>query len=146
VEDQAIDRVHRLGQTAESVTVLRLVVQDSVEQQMLEIQVCAQHHTRWSLPWLPTGVPPAIMQGLFSVGHCITLPVMCLRLPVRPRLTLRAQFKRMFFRRRSRRWRAMLWPWLLTGGRRRRAGSTSTSSGASSHEASTSCWWWVRSG
>lgn len=39
MEEQAIDRVHRLGQTAEAVTVLRLVVTDTVEQQMLEIQV-----------------------------------------------------------------------------------------------------------
>ncbi|CAM9643640.1 unnamed protein product, partial [Choristocarpus tenellus] len=38
VEDQAIDRVHRLGQTL-AVTVKRFVVADTVEDKMLELQV-----------------------------------------------------------------------------------------------------------
>ncbi|KAI0011614.1 SNF2 family N-terminal domain-containing protein [Xylariaceae sp. FL0662B] len=37
IEEQAIDRVHRLGQTRET-TVLRLVMADSVEQRVLKIQ------------------------------------------------------------------------------------------------------------
>lgn len=37
IEDQAVDRVHRLGQTRPT-TVWRLIVEDTVEQQVLEIQ------------------------------------------------------------------------------------------------------------
>ncbi|KAI9727211.1 MAG: hypothetical protein M1834_008471 [Cirrosporium novae-zelandiae] len=37
IEDQAIDRVHRLGQTKPT-TVFRLVMEDSIEEQVLEIQ------------------------------------------------------------------------------------------------------------
>jgi SNF2 family DNA or RNA helicase len=38
VEDQAIDRVHRLGQTRETVHILRFKVKDTVEDQMLVVQ------------------------------------------------------------------------------------------------------------
>jgi hypothetical protein len=41
VEDQAIDRVHRLGQRREVVHIYRFIVRDTVENQMLEIQVRA---------------------------------------------------------------------------------------------------------
>lgn len=37
IEDQAIDRVHRLGQTRET-TVFRLVMEGSVEERVLNIQ------------------------------------------------------------------------------------------------------------
>lgn len=37
IEDQAVDRVHRLGQTKET-TVWRLVMEDSIEERVLEIQ------------------------------------------------------------------------------------------------------------
>jgi len=37
IEDQAVDRVHRLGQTKET-TVFRLVMEDSIEDRVLEIQ------------------------------------------------------------------------------------------------------------
>ena len=37
-EDQAIDRVHRLGQTQE-VTVYRLICRDTVEERLLALQV-----------------------------------------------------------------------------------------------------------
>lgn len=37
IEDQAVDRVHRLGQTRE-VTVFRLVMKDSIEERVLDIQ------------------------------------------------------------------------------------------------------------
>lgn len=37
IEDQAIDRVHRLGQTRET-TVWRMVMEDSVEERVLDIQ------------------------------------------------------------------------------------------------------------
>jgi len=37
IEDQAVDRVHRLGQTRET-TVFRLVMEDSIEERVLEIQ------------------------------------------------------------------------------------------------------------
>ena len=37
VEDQAVDRVHRLGQTRKC-TVWRLVMEDSIEERVLEIQ------------------------------------------------------------------------------------------------------------
>jgi SWI/SNF-related matrix-associated actin-dependent regulator of chromatin subfamily A3 len=37
IEDQAVDRVHRLGQKRET-TVFRLVVEDSVEERVLGIQ------------------------------------------------------------------------------------------------------------
>jgi hypothetical protein len=38
-EDQAQDRIHRLGQTR-PVSVFRYIVQDSIEERMLELQVC----------------------------------------------------------------------------------------------------------
>lgn len=37
IEDQAVDRVHRLGQTRET-TVWRLVMEGSVEERVLDIQ------------------------------------------------------------------------------------------------------------
>ena len=37
IEQQAIDRVHRLGQTRE-VTAIRLVVEKSIEEKMLELK------------------------------------------------------------------------------------------------------------
>ena len=38
MEDQAIDRVHRLGQLRDTVHILRFTVKDTVEQQMLVVQ------------------------------------------------------------------------------------------------------------
>lgn len=38
IEDQAVDRVHRLGQTRET-TIWRLVMEGSVEERVLDIQV-----------------------------------------------------------------------------------------------------------
>ncbi len=38
IEDQAIDRVHRLGQTRQ-VEVYRLITNDTVEEKMLSLQV-----------------------------------------------------------------------------------------------------------
>ncbi|CAI4639418.1 ASN_collapsed_G0035770.mRNA.1.CDS.1 [Saccharomyces cerevisiae] len=37
MEDQAIDRLHRIGQT-NSVKVMRFIIQDSIEEKMLRIQ------------------------------------------------------------------------------------------------------------
>jgi len=37
VEDQAMDRIHRIGQTR-SVRVLRLIVKDSIEERILDMQ------------------------------------------------------------------------------------------------------------
>lgn len=37
IEDQAVDRVHRLGQTRPT-TVWRLVVEDTIEERVLDIQ------------------------------------------------------------------------------------------------------------
>ena len=38
VEDQCIDRVHRIGQTAEKVRVRKFYVADTVEERILELQ------------------------------------------------------------------------------------------------------------
>lgn len=38
IEDQAVDRVHRLGQTRET-TIWRLVMEGTVEERVLDIQV-----------------------------------------------------------------------------------------------------------
>lgn len=54
MEEQAIDRVHRLGQPQPVTHIFRFVVKDSVEQQMLEIQV--SHAIVFKPPRIPTGL------------------------------------------------------------------------------------------
>ena len=51
VEDQAINRVHRLGQTRR-VLIKRLLAPDTVEDTMLELQVRATRHNSGAGRWV----------------------------------------------------------------------------------------------
>jgi len=62
-EDQAQDRIHRLGQTR-PVSVFRYIVQDSIEERMLELQVRGAPPTLHMLRPACPAAQSATYQGL----------------------------------------------------------------------------------
>ncbi|KAJ3290082.1 hypothetical protein HK104_007024 [Borealophlyctis nickersoniae] len=66
-EDQAIDRVHRIGQVAENVKVMRLTIPGTVEDRILQLQERKREIARGALG------DGAIKSGRLSIADLIFL-------------------------------------------------------------------------